>query len=165
MRWCFLCVVTLCVGCGDELPRHPAPDLGVADQAADAEQLDTAPDIAEQPDLAEDSAPDLVEDQAPDLAEDMPPDTAPDMCECRAADGPCCDGCMFKAADVVCSDRWRKVTCTSRVVGEWISYNRHCSGTSASCEGRLEESGRLPLDCSPADCLAGEGDNIDVCQF
>lgn len=131
-----------------------APDFIVADQAADAERLDAEADI-------EDS-PDLVVDQERDAApEDMTPDVAPDMCECSS--GPCCDGCMFRSVDVVCSDRWRKVTCTAGVTGQVIHYDQYCSGASSACDGSRKENRTREIDCSPGRCFPGEGDRWPAC--
>jgi hypothetical protein len=161
MRCLLLAALLLLAACGEDTEPQRAPktdaaaDLVMADQSVD--QPDTSPDQA-----AEDIPPDLVEDLAPDLAQDMTPDVAPDMaCECNS--GPCCDGCMFKGADVVCTDRWTKMVCEGTSSGSATYYNRYCNGLSAACEGRLEERGTLPADCSPGRCRAGEDDRWLIC--
>lgn len=157
-----LLLLLFLAACGEDTESQQQPgadaaaDLVVADQSVDLPDAEV--DQAEQLD----ASPELVEDLAPDLAQDMTPDVAPDMaCECSS--GPCCDGCMFKGADVACTDRWTKMVCEGTSAGNVTVYNRYCDGLSAECEGRLEERYTLPRDCSPGRCFAGEGKGWLAC--
>lgn len=79
MRWCFLCVVTLCVGCFEP---EPVPDPPKRWWELDMEsEMDAA--------MTPDMAPDMEPDAAPDMAACQP--TSPE-CECFECNE-CCDGC------------------------------------------------------------------------
>jgi hypothetical protein len=86
--------------------------------------------------------------------------TIPDGCEC--AEGPCCDGCHFLAADVVCVDDGMigPATCAG-----WSEINepgnrriasplgdRYCSGASSLCDGMRAPRGAAAVE---TDCGSG----------
>ena len=80
--------------------------------------------------------------------EAQPPE--PD-CECTS--GSCCDGCNFLSADNFCNG-WSEYYCEwgtdcGSDVGK-TTYTQYCSGNSASCNGRTEDSGWTVFqDCQP----------------
>lgn len=152
-RYVWVILLACSISCGeDTAPASPTPDttpdLAVTDQASDIDQMDAAPDQ-----LVTDMAPDIA-DAAPDLvdtATDLPPDMEADMCECSGR-MMCCDGCMFRGNSATCATPEREARCLTRTVLEQTVRRQRCSGTSAACDGPLDEPHTFTTDCAPGTC-------------